>query len=120
MPRAATPVALTAVLVAAEIFGMAGFGSFSALMPVFMPEWSLSDSQAGWINGVFYAGYLGAVPVLTSLTDRIPPRRVYIAASLVTAFASLGFALVAEGFWTALVFRVLAGTGLAGTFMPGL
>lgn len=120
MPRAATPVAITAVLVAAEIFGMAGFGAFSALMPVFMPEWRLSDSQAGWINGVFYAGYLGAVPVLTSLTDRVPPRRVYIAASLAAAVSSFGFALAADGFWTALVFRALAGAGLAGTFMPGL
>ena len=120
MPRAATPLALTAVLAAAEIFGMAGFASFSALMPVFMPEWALSDSEAGWISGVFYAGYLGAVPWLSSLTDRIAPRRVYIAASLVTAVSSFGFAFAAEGFWTALAFRALAGIGLAGTYMPGL
>ena len=120
MPRAATPLALTAVLAAAEIFGMAGFASFSALMPVFMPEWALSDSEAGWISGVFYAGYLGAVPWLSSLTDRIAPRRVYIAAALVTALSSFGFAFAAEGFWTALVFRALAGIGLAGTYMPGL
>jgi MFS family permease len=120
MLRAATPISLTAVLVAAEIFSMAGFASFSALMPVFLPEWSLTDSQAGWISGVFYAGYLGAVPVLTSLTDRIPPRRIYIAASLAAAISSFGFAFGAEGFWTALTFRALAGIGLAGTFMPGL
>lgn len=120
MPRAATPTAITAVLVVAEIFGMAGFASFAALMPVFMPEWRLSDSEAGWINGVFYAGYLGAVPVLTSLTDRIAPRRIYIAASLATALSSFGFAFAAGGFWTAFVFRALAGIGLAGTFMPGL
>ena len=120
MPRAAKPIALTAVFVAAEIFGMAGFSSYSALMPVFIPEWSLSDSRAGWISGVFFVGYLGAVPVLTSLTDRVAPRRVYIAAALVTALSSFGFAFVAEGFWTALVFRGLAGIGLAGTFMPGL
>lgn len=120
MPRAVTPAAITAVLAVAEIFGMAGFASFTALMPVFMPEWRLSDSEAGWINGVFYAGYLGAVPVLTSLTDRIAPRRVYIAASLATAVSSFGFAFAAEGFWTAFVFRALAGIGLAGTFMPGL
>ena len=120
MPRAASPIALTAVLVAAEILGMAGFASFTALMPVFMPEWALSDSEAGWISGVFYAGYLGAVPVLASLTDRIQPRRIYIAAALVTAASSLGFAFAAEGFWTAFVFRALAGIGLAGTYMPGL
>jgi len=32
----------------------------------------------------------------------------------------LGFALFAQGFWTAMLFRTLAGLGLAGTFLPGL
>jgi MFS family permease len=120
MPRAASATALTLVLASAEVFGMAGFATFTALLPVFIPEWRLSDSDAGWISGVFYAGYLGAVPVLTSLTDRIAPRRVYIAASLAAAIANFGFAFVADGFWSAILFRALAGIGLAGTYMPGL
>jgi MFS family permease len=120
MPRAATPVAITAVLVVAQIFGMAGFASFAALMPVFIPEWRLSDSEAGWVNGVFYAGYLGAVPWLSSLTDRLASRRIYVAAALITALSSFGFAFAADGFWSAVALRALAGIGLAGTFMPGL
>jgi hypothetical protein len=32
----------------------------------------------------------------------------------------LGFALTAEGFWSALLWRLLSGVGLAGTYMPGL
>ena len=32
----------------------------------------------------------------------------------------LGFALLAEGVWSALLFRTLAGIALAGTYMPGL
>ncbi|MCX7362224.1 MAG: MFS transporter [Alphaproteobacteria bacterium] len=39
---------------------------------------------------------------------------------LLTSAAALCFALAAEGFWSALVFRALAGAGLAGTYMPGL
>jgi MFS family permease len=118
--RAATPAALTAVIASAQVFGMGGYASFAALMPVFMPEWRLADSEAGWINGVFYAGYLGAVPWLSSLTDRVAPRRVYIAASLISALASFGFAFAADGFWSAALFRFFAGIGLAGTYMPGL
>ena len=120
MRLAATPRSLTALLIAAEILGMAGFATFPALLPVFIADWSLADSRAGWISGAFYAGYLGAVPLLASLTDRIAPRRIYLAASLVAAASSLGFAFAAEGFWTALVLRALAGIGLAGTYMPGL
>jgi MFS family permease len=37
-----------------------------------------------------------------------------------TALAHLGFALVADGFWSGLVLRILAGIGWAGTYMPGL
>lgn len=120
MPRAQAPVAITAVMLAAEVCGMAGFAAFSALLPVFMPEWRLSDSDAGWISGIFYAGYLSAVPVLVSLTDRISPRRVYFASCVLAALANLGFAVAADGFWSAMLFRALAGVGLAGTYMPGL
>ena len=99
---------------------MAGFLSFAALVPTFIDLWSLSNTDAGWINGIFYAGYLCAVPVLVSLTDRVPPRKVYFFSMALSAASHLAFALFAEGFWTAMVFRTLAGIGLAGTYMPGL
>ncbi|MBM3565225.1 MAG: MFS transporter [Alphaproteobacteria bacterium] len=120
MPRAQSHTAITAVMLAAEVCGMAGFAAFSALLPLFMTEWKLSDSDAGWISGIFYAGYLSAVPVLVSLTDRIPPRRVYLISCAIAALANFGFAFAADGFWEAMVFRALAGVGLAGTYMPGL
>ena len=60
------------------------------------------------------------MPILVSLTDRIDPRRVLITSLLIGGIASLGYALFAEGFWTALGFRALHGVGLAGTYMPGL
>lgn len=47
-------------------------------------------------------------------------RRIYLAFTVVGGLAAVGFALFANGFWTALVFRALAGLGLAGTFIPGL
>jgi len=69
---------------------------------------------------VYFAGYTAAVPVLASLTDRVDARRVYLAGAGAAAVAGLGFAVLAQGFWTALLFRALAGFGLAGTFIPGL
>ena len=32
----------------AEIFGMAGFSSFAALLPGFSRDWGLSNTEAGW------------------------------------------------------------------------
>ena len=104
----------------AEIIGMASFAMFPALMPGFISEWALTNTEAGWINGMYFAGYTVAVPVLVSMTDRVDPRRVYLVSATVTAVSAFGFAFLANGFWSALILRTLAGIGLAGTYMPGL
>jgi len=99
---------------------MTGFSVFPALLPGFINEWRLSNTEAGWINGILYGGYLLSVPVLASLTDRVPAKRVYFFSMGLSGLACIGFAILAEGFWTALLFRALIGVGLAGTYMPGL
>ena len=99
---------------------MLSMAAFPALLPSFVTEWSLSKTEAGWINGIYFAGYLSAVPILVSLTDRAPARRIYMACMTLSATAGLGFAFFAEGFWTSMLFRGLSGIGLAGTYMPGL
>src|SRR5262249_14010394 len=83
-------------------------------------RWSLSATEAGWLVGIFFAAYVVMVPVLVSLTDRVPARRVYMLGTGLTALSHIGFALVADGFWSAFALRVLAGAGWAGTYMPGL
>jgi len=112
--------ALVATVCAMELANLLGVGAFGALLPEFRASWQLANAEAGWIDGAQQAGYLVAVPLLVGLTDRMPARRIYAAASLVTALAMTGFALFAAGLWSACLFRALAGVGLAGTFMPGL
>jgi len=104
----------------AETLGMMGIFAFPALLPRFFEVWNLTNTQAGWINGIYFAGYTLAVPLLVTLTDRLDARRIYLASTAMGLVAALGFALLAQGFWTALIFRALAGLGLAGTYIPGL
>ena len=99
---------------------MLGVAAFPALLPTFIGEWQLTNTDAGWINGIYFAGYLAAVPVLVSLTDRVSPRKIYTLCLVLTALSSAGFAFLTDGFWTAMAFRTLAGIGLAGSYMPGL
>jgi MFS family permease len=61
-----------------------------------------------------------SVPVLTSLTDRIDARRVYLVSCLIAASGSAAFALLARGFFGALIAQALFGIGFAGVYMPGL
>jgi MFS family permease len=120
MENAQSATRLILIMCIAEVLGMAGVFAFPALLPRFLQDWGLTNTEAGWINGIYYAGYTLAVPVLASLTDRVDARRVYLASAVVAASAALGFALFAHGFWTACVFRALGGLGLAGTYIPGL
>jgi predicted MFS family arabinose efflux permease len=55
-----------------------------------------------------------------AFTDRIPPRRVYLVGAGLTACSHFGFAFIADGFWSALLLRAIAGVGWAAAYMPGL
>src|SRR4029077_5577620 len=84
------------------------------------PAVSPTNSDAGWIRVISYAAYTLVVPLLSSLTDRVDPKRIYLGSVALTALACAGFAWVATGFWSALAFRALMGIGWAGSYMPGL
>ncbi len=99
---------------------MAGVFAFPALLPQFSAAWELSAAAAGWIAGVYFVGYAVAAVVLLTLTDRCDARLVYLGGALVTAAGAAAFALSANGFWTALGLRFVAGIGLAATYLPGL
>jgi MFS family permease len=103
----------------AQVLAILGFSTFQALIPVFQAEWGISNTGAGWISGIYFAGYVGAVPLLSSLTDRLDPKKIILYSLALGGASSLAFA-AADGFWSALLFRLLQGVGLAGTYMPGL
>jgi MFS family permease len=111
---------LTALMALGLIANLVPIATFAAVLPEITPAWRLSASEAGWISGVYFAGYAAAVPILASLTDRIDGRWVFAGSSLVGAGASLAFARYADGFWLAFVLRFLSGIALAGVHMPGL
>src|SRR5438132_12047113 len=107
-------------IVAAQMLAQIGAFALPALLPGYIARWDLSKTEAGWLVGIFFAAYVIMVPVLVALTDRIPVRRVYMLGTSLTALSHFGFALFADGFWSALFLRLLAGIGWAGTYMPGL
>ncbi len=120
MNAASRPVLLTALMCAAQVGILLDAFTFATLIRTFEAEWDLSKAQQGWISGIYYVAYVPSVPVFMALTDRLDARRIFLFGSLLIAFAAVGFALFAEGFWSALAFRALTGIGFAAAYMPGL
>jgi MFS family permease len=92
----------------------------SVLAQFLIPEWRLSGAEAGLLAGAYAAGYMLAVPVLATLTDRIDARKILIAGSLLSAAATMMFGMFAQGLWSGAAIWGLAGIGFAGAYMPGL
>jgi len=111
---------LVAIVCTAQVFVQLGAGYWPVLLPELLGRWSLTNSEAGWITSAFYAAYMCAVPVLVTLTDRIDAKRVYLFGVGCTTIAHLAFGAFADGFWSAVLLRGLAGLGWAGTYMTGL
>jgi len=111
---------LVLLVCAAQVLVQIGAFVWPALLPDLVGRWGLSYGEAGWITGIFYAAYIVAVPVLVTLTDRIDGKLVYLFGAAATVLGHVLFALVADGFWPALVARALTGIGWAGTYMTGL
>src|SRR5512132_3886719 len=112
-------------LVAAMCFGQVGNLLPHVVVPAvmaqhLMPLWGLGGTEAGLMAGAYAFGYMLAVPVLTTLTDRIDARLVLLVGSGVSALATAAFGLLADGLWSATAIWGLAGVGFAGAYMPGL
>lgn len=117
---ASSPYRLTLFLCLTEILALSAIATFPALLPNFRDLWKLSNTEAGWINAVYFGGYMISAPVLTGITDRFDARKIMVFGSSSGAVAALLFSTIAEGFWSALVLRFVAGISLAGVYMPGL
>ena len=111
---------LIVIVFAAQLFAQIGANAVPALLPIFIDAWALSHTKAGWLIGVWGGAYVLAVPVLVSLTDRIDAKKIYLVSVALMTLTHIGYALFADGFWSALFLRALAGVCWAGTYMPGL
>ncbi len=110
----------TAALSFCLVANLVALMTFPAVLPEVSADWQLSASEAGWIGGIYFAGYAAAVLFLVGMTDRFDGRWIVVGSSLLGAGASFAFVGLADGFWPALVTRFLGGVALAGVHMPGL
>lgn len=111
---------LILLLSALEVLAILPIASFPALLTDFIGVWGLTNTEAGWIAGVYYLGYMLLVTPAVMLTDRIDARLIFIVGSAVTGVSTLAFAAFADDFWSGLLLRAIGGAGQAAVYMPGL
>jgi MFS family permease len=112
---------MLALVALAELLGMSVWFAANAVAPQLADKWTLSSSQAGWLNTVVQIGFVGgtALAALLNLADVVPAER-YFSMSAVAAAAANGALLVAQGYRTALLCRALTGMCLAGVYPPAM
>ncbi|ACM21640.1 membrane protein, major facilitator superfamily [Geotalea daltonii FRC-32] len=104
----------------AQIFIMLAFINYSAVLPLLKQEWEMNNVKAGSIFSVYQLGYIASGVILSTLTDRLNTKHIFIFSALWSGTANLLFAFCAHDYLSALVFRGLTGIGMGGTYMPGL
>lgn len=114
-------VPLTAAMCLGQVGNLLPHVVVPAIMAQYlMPLWGLSAAQAGLMASAYAFGYMLAVPLLTTLTDRIDARKILAMGLSVSGLATIAFGVLADGLLSASLLWSLAGIGFAGAYMPGL
>ena len=87
---AARAVRLVAVFCLGEVLTMSGFALVPVLLPRFTAEWGLSATEGGWLGGVFFLGYVAAVPVLVAVTVSVKSASLLAGGVMVSPLSSAG------------------------------
>lgn len=114
-----SPVGFIVVACLIEILSMLTLSTFPSLIPVFQNAWGISNTEAGTISGLFFAGELISVTVLSAMMDKWDGRPIFLIGLFLGFLSGIGF-IAASGFWTAGMSRFLQGIALGATYMPGL
>jgi MFS family permease len=113
-------VRLLWILSLAQFFVMQVWFNYSSIIPIIEVEWNLTSSESGFILAFFHIGYVLAIIFYSFLITAYKPKYSFVFGAFLAGSSGIAFALLAEGFWSALLFRTLSGIGVAGIYVPGM
>jgi MFS family permease len=87
-----------------QMISMVGFAIWPIYLIDLQLQWELSNSEAGWVSGSFYIGYVVATPFLVSLTDTFDARKLYSISCIIGSAGLLFFSLFATNAINASIF----------------
>src|SRR5437660_1340345 len=110
------------ILGAAELLAMSLWFSASAVAPALRAEWSLTESQTGWLTLAVQLGFVAGtlLSALLNLPDIISPRHLFTLTAIAAAIANGAFGLLAHDASVGIPLRFLTGMFLAGVYPPAM
>lgn len=102
------------------LFGYVPYYNFSSVVKYLAMEFSLTPADTGLIMSATVAGYVVIVILSGMLADRIGPKKVVVAATLLSGVFSTVFALFAHNMTTILILRLACGMASGGIYPPGM
>ena len=111
-----------AILAVCQVAAMGLWFSASAVVPTLTLEYGLADTRASWLTSSVQAGFVAGTfaSAVLGLADRIDPRRLFMASTLVAAGANAAVLLVDPTSQTMLLLRFLTGACMAGVYPVGM
>jgi MFS family permease len=124
MAETMTPVPGSArwlgLLCASRVLSAAWFVAYSAVLPLVREDWGLSARDAGAIQGAFHLGYLASLFLVGFVADAFGAKRAMRATCIAGFLSPIAFALLVDGFWSALWLHALTGFTQGGFYTPVL
>jgi MFS family permease len=104
------------------LFSMSLWFSASAVVPVLIKDWHISDSTAAWLTLAVQIGFVVGtlISAIFNLPDIINPRRFMAICALLAAISNALLALISNGPASAIVLRFFTGMFLGGVYPPAM
>lgn len=96
------------------------FTAYSGVLPLLRADWNMSAGEAGLIQSAWHVGYLISLFAVGFLSDRFGAKRTFLAGNLLAAASAMVFALLTDGFVSALLLHGLLGLCSGSSYTPGL
>ncbi len=118
LPLARDPWLL--VMSVARMLMYTNFMVYAACLPVLIPAWGMSATEAGSVSGAFMLGYAFSLVAFSWLAQHYGARRLFLISAALSAFSAVLFGLFARSYPSALALYALAAVTQGGTYGPAI
>ena len=110
------------IIVVAQLFGTSLWFSANATADALGAAWGIGAAGIGSLTSAVQAGFITGTLVfsLTAFADRHSASRIFAACAVLGALSNAGFALLATGVTSGMVWRFATGFALAGVYPIGM